>query len=266
MTQGPRSTASPDRHVLPGTQPPGAADEAAAARHVRKLFSDIAGRYDLLNHLLSLNVDRYWRRAVAREFRHLLARPSARALDLCCGTADLSMALAREGTAPIISCDFSHAMLTLAQQKLNDAPRRLSSLPMLAEADALQLPFEDCSFDLVVCAFGFRNLANYHAGLDEIWRLLRPGGEVGILEFSEPGGRWLAPLYSLYFHRILPAIGEWLTGVGGAYRYLAASVDRFPGSEEFTEWMRSARFEALRARKLTGGIAVLYVGRKPTAS
>ena len=154
-------------------------------------------------------------------------------------------------------------MLTRAQQKLKNVPRRLSSPPMLAEADALQLPFPDSSFDLVVCAFGFRNLANYHAGLQEIWRVLRPGGEVGILEFSEPGSRWLAPLYSLYFHRLLPAIGEWLTGVKGAYRYFATSVDRFPGREEFTEWMRSARFQALRARKLTGGIAVLYVGQKP---
>lgn len=254
------------RQALTGTQPPGSTDEATAARHVRQLFSDVAGRYDLLNHLLSLNVDRYWRRTVAREFRHLLAKPSAKVLDLCCGTADLSLALTRQGPAQVISCDFSHPMLTCAQQKLKHTRLRPPSLvPILSEADALEMPFRDGSFDLITCAFGFRNFANYHAGLEEIWRLLRPGGEVGILEFSEPGGRWLAPLYSFYFHRLLPKIGEWLTGVSGAYRYLASSVDRFPGSEEFTKWMRDARFSGLRVRKLTGGIAVLYVGQKPSS-
>ena len=252
------------REVLPGTQPPGTSDEASAALHVRKLFSDIAGGYDRLNHILSLNVDRYWRRAVAREFRHLLNKPSAQVLDLCCGTADLSIAMARQGTAPIFSCDFAHPMMALAQEKLRVAKLRpTSKAPVLAEADALRLPFADNSFDLVACAFGFRNLANYHAGLEEIRRVLRPGGEVGILEFSEPGGRWLAPFYSFYFHRVLPAIGEWLTGVGGAYKYLASSVDRFPPSDEFTQWMQAASFHAVRVRKLTGGIAVLYVGQKP---
>lgn len=257
MTHGPR-TASP------GTQPPGTNDEVAAARYIRRLFDDVAGRYDLLNHLLSLNVDRYWRRAVAGEFRNVLARPTARVLDLCCGTADLSLALARKGSATVISSDFSHAMLTLARQKLNNVTLPSSSrVPQLAEADALQMPFAEESFDLVTCAFGFRNLANYHSGLKEIWRLLRPGGQVGILEFSQPGGAWLAPFYSFYFHRVLPAIGEWLTGVNGAYRYLANSVDRFPASGEFMQWMQSAGFQAVRIRRLTGGIVVLYVAQKP---
>ena len=281
---------------LPGTRPPGTTDEAAAARFVRQLFSDVAGRYDLLNHLLSLNVDRYWRWAVAREFSHWLSMPSARVLDLCCGTADLSLAFVRrvrnpgqgiqairgqarpsnaaDGNALIISSDFSHPMLTRAQQKLEArspkqearraVPRR-RLLPLLAEADALQLPFRNGCFDLVASAFGFRNLVNYHGGLAEIRRVLRPGGEIGILEFSEPSGKWIGPIYSYYFHTVLPAIAEWLTGVRGAYRYLASSVDRFPGRNEFLEWMRLAGFEELRSRKLSGGIAILYVGRKPQA-
>lgn len=249
--------------ILSGTRPPGAADEAAAARHIRELFSKVAGRYDLLNHLLSMNVDRYWRWAVAREFRHMLGRPSARVLDLCCGTGDLSLALARQGTAPVFASDFSHPMLTLARKKIGGSKLAGHALaPVVAEADALQLPFADRTFDLVTCAFGFRNLANYRAGLDEIWRVLRPGGEAGILEFSAPGGA-IAPLYSFYFHRILPAIGEWVTGVGGAYKYLASSVDRFPGTEEFTGQMQAARFRAVRVRKLTGGIALLYIAQKP---
>ncbi len=254
----------PARHSVLGAKPPGAADEAAAARYVRQLFSDVAGRYDLLNHLLSMNVDRYWRWAVAREFRDVLRKPGARVLDLCCGTGDLSLALARQGSAPVFSSDFAHAMLARAQAKVTAAklPRQ-SRIPVLAEADAMQMPFAGASFDLITCAFGFRNLANYTGGLEEIRRLLRPGGQLGILEFSEPAGL-LAPLYSFYFHRILPAIGEWLTGVSGAYRYLASSVDRFPDTPEFVGMMHSAGFQELRVVKLTGGIALLYVGRKPS--
>lgn len=255
--QAPRSA---PQTVL-GAKPPGAADEAAASRYVRQLFSQVSGRYDLLNHLLSMNVDRYWRWAVAREFRNVLRNPAARVLDLCCGTADLSLALARQGPAPVVSTDFAHAMLTIAQEKVKSTklPQR-SPIPALAEADALQMPFADASFDLITCAFGFRNLANYPEGLNEIRRLLRPGGQIAILDFATPTG-WLAPLYSFYFHRILPAIGEWLTGVNGAYRYLASSVDRFPRSESFLEMMRAAGFSELRIRKLTGGIALLYTGK-----
>lgn len=248
-------------HIVSGARPPGAADQAAAARYVRQLFSDVSGRYDLLNHLLSMNVDRYWRWAVAREFRHVLQRPAARVLDLCSGTGDLSLALARQGEAPVFSSDFAHSMLTRARAKYNS--RKLpekSHVPVLAEADTLQMPFPDASFDLITCAFGFRNLADYPGGLSEILRLLHPGGEVGILEFAEPTGL-LAPAYSFYFHHILPAIGEWLTGVRGAYRYLASSVDRFPKGQGFVEMMRAAGFQNLRVRKLTGGIALLYIGK-----
>lgn len=250
--------------LLPGTKPPGAASQIDASRYVRKLFSDVAGRYDLLNHLLSMNVDRYWRWATAREFGGVLSQPTARVLDLCCGTGDLSLALAKRGVAPIYSCDFAHNMLKLGLEKVHSAKLpQTSKVPVLAEADALCLPFVNTAFDLVACAWGFRNLANYPDGLAEILRVLRPGGQVGILEFSEPSGI-LAPLYSFYFHHVLPQIGEWITGVGGAYRYLASSVDRFPSSKNFMGMMQDAGFQEVRVRKLTGGIAVLYIGQKPT--
>ncbi|HWP85533.1 MAG TPA: ubiquinone/menaquinone biosynthesis methyltransferase [Terriglobia bacterium] len=249
------SAPAPQR--VSGTRPEGISEEKAAARYVREMFSRIAGRYDFLNHLLSFQMDRHWRRVVARQFRHRLAPPEARVLDLCCGTADLALALAREGKARIVCSDFSHPMLTRAAEKL----RRRSLLPLIAEADALQLPFPDGAFDLVVCSFGFRNLANYRAGLAEIRRLLRSGGEVGILEFSEPRGL-LKPFYSFYFHRILPRVGEWVSGVKGPYNYLPGSVDRFPAPEELVEWMRQASFERPQARRLSGGIVTLYRGVK----
>jgi demethylmenaquinone methyltransferase/2-methoxy-6-polyprenyl-1,4-benzoquinol methylase len=243
---------------IPGTRPTGITEEKAAARYVRDLFSRIAGRYDLLNHLLSFQMDRYWRLGVARQFRHRMTDPRARVLDLCCGTADLALALAREGRARIVGCDFAHPMLTRARQKLS----RRSLPPLVVEADALQLPFKEGTFDLVVSSFGFRNLVNYRAGLAEIWRVLRPGGEVGILEISKPRG-WLGPFYSFYFHRILPRIGEWVSGVRGSYSYLPGSVARFPEKQDITVWMREASFSAVRAKELTGGIVTLYLGKKP---
>ena len=151
-------------------------------------------------------------------------------------------------------------MLTQAREKL----RRHSLPPFIAEADALHLPFQDGSFDLVACSFGFRNLANYRSGLQEIRRVLKPGGEIGILEFGAPRGRLIGPLYSFYFHRILPVVGEWISGVQGSYSYLPGSVDRFPDPDEFLAWMREAGFARVSRRELTWGIAVLYGGEKPS--
>ncbi len=241
----------------PGTRPAGITQEKEAARYVRDLFTRIAGRYDLLNHLLSFQMDRYWRWVLARQFRARLAEPSTRVMDLCCGTGDQSLALARRGPAFIVGCDFSHPMLTQARTKL----LQRSLAPRVGEADALQLPFADGAFDLVVCSFGFRNLANYREGLSEIYRVLRPGGEVGILDFSEPRGL-LKPFYSFYFHRILPRVGEWISGVPGSYSYLPGSVVRFPEPEEFLDRMKTAGFGQVRSRGLTGGIAMIYLGKK----
>ena len=261
MTHSARSTSSPSppsQGTRPPGAPPGTNDEAAASRYIRKLFTDVSGRYDLLNHVLSFQIDRYWRRATARRFRATLDRPDARVLDLCCGTADLTISLARGSRARIIASDFCHPMLEQAREKLSR-----QSLPLLvAEADALRLPFADATFDLVACSFGFRNLANYRAGLGEILRVLRPGGEVGILEFGTPRGFPIGPLYSFYFHRILPAAGEWISGVKGSYSYLASSVDRFPEPQELEAWMRESGYTDVSRREMTGGIAVLYCGKK----
>jgi demethylmenaquinone methyltransferase / 2-methoxy-6-polyprenyl-1,4-benzoquinol methylase len=200
----------------PGTRPEGAATEREASEHVRRMFSAIAPRYDLLNRLLSLSFDRHWRRRAALAFDHILRLPHARVLDLCCGTGDLTLALKRRAIhscspgAAIFGSDFAHPMLARAMQKTADS-RTTQKSPAFAisyfEADALRVPVADSSFDLVTAAFGFRNLANYAAGLVEFHRLLRPDGELGILEFVEPTGRVFGPLYRFYFRRILPWIG-----------------------------------------------------------
>jgi demethylmenaquinone methyltransferase/2-methoxy-6-polyprenyl-1,4-benzoquinol methylase len=220
------------------------------------MFTAIAPRYDLLNHVLSMNVDRLWWRRAARTFTHILARPEARVLDLCCGTADMALALRRRaaGPATIFGADFSHAMLVRAAGKTRDRVR-------LIEADALCLPVGDARFDLVVSAFGFRNLADYDAGLREIFRVLRPGGEVGILDFGEPKGV-LGKIYRVYFRRVLPAVGTIISGVRGPYAYLPASVERFPDPSEMLERMRAAGFRDVSWTPYTFGIAGLYRGTK----
>ncbi len=222
------------------------------------MFSSIAPRYDLLNHVLSLNVDRLWWRRTARNFAGILSRPDARVLDLCCGTGDMAFALlrqAKQSGAEILGADFSHAMLQRAREK-----SRGTSLRWI-EADALQLPFPDDHFDLLTSAFGFRNLADYDAGLREIARVLRPGGECGILDFGEPDGL-LGSLYRIYFKRVLPVIGTLISGVRGPYAYLPASVERFPAPAEVLERMRAAGFREASWTTYTFGIAGLYRGKK----
>jgi len=241
-----------------GAAPEGAGDEAAAATAVREMFSSIAGRYDLLNHVLSMNVDRLWWNRTARTFRHILKRPGARVLDLCCGTGDMTFALYRHGRGGAVEftgADFSHAMLIRAQAK--SGSRRIRWI----EADALQLPFGDGDFDLVTAAFGFRNLANYDRGLAEIYRVLAPGGEAGILDFGEPKGL-IGRVYRFYFHRILPAVGTVISGVSGPYKYLPASVQRFPAPEQLLKRMREAGFCDVSWTPYTFGIAGLYRARK----
>src|SRR5579884_792490 len=184
-----------------GATPEGTRDPQAAAMAVREMFTSIAPRYDLLNHVLSMNVDRLWWMRAAKTFGALLCRPEAAVLDLCCGTGDMTFALRRHGNrrARILGVDFSHAMLQRAAQKSSETSLRW------IESDALHLPFPDASFDLVTSAFGFRNLADYDAGLREIVRVLKPGGECGILDFGEPKGM-MGALYRLYFKQVLPRI------------------------------------------------------------
>jgi demethylmenaquinone methyltransferase / 2-methoxy-6-polyprenyl-1,4-benzoquinol methylase len=243
-----------------GATPSGAQDERSAARAVQQMFDEIAPRYDLLNHLLSMNVDRLWWRRAANTFRHILRRSDARVLDLCAGTGDMAVALRavalREGgNAGIYALDFSHPMLRHGLEKYS------AKAIQPVEADALSLPLADSSVDLVVSAFGFRNLANYEAGLREIFRVLRPEGEVGILDFSEPGGA-LGRLYGFYFRRVLPRIGRLLSGVRGAYEYLPASVQRFPAPPQMLSRMQAVGFQNVSWTPYTFGIAGLYRGRK----
>jgi len=251
------------RVAPPGTRPAevprGADEEKAAAQYVREMFSRLAGRYDLLNHLLSFQVDRYWRRVLSKQVRDHLRRPGSRALDLCCGTGDQALSLAAQAPkdAAIFCSDFAHPMLTRAGEKLRERGLR----PLISEADALQLPFADNSFDVLVCSFGFRNLVNYRAGLAEIHRVLRPGGVAGILEFSEPSGV-LKPFYSFYFHHVLPRVGGWISGSRKSYTYLPRSVDQFPAAPIFQQWMREAGYGDVRATMLTGGVAYIYRGTK----
>lgn len=246
---------------MSGTRPEGARDERQAAERVQKMFARIAPRYDFLNHLLSFSLDRVWRRRTARMFQHILKRPEARVLDLCCGTGDLAFALDRERSVrawPIIGADFVEPMLVRAQEKAAGATR---STPFLA-ADALNLPFFDAGFDLVTSAFGFRNLANYEAGLREIARVLKPGGEVGILEFSEPESGFMAAAFRFYFRRVLPRVGGAISGSSDAYSYLPASVAKFPSPKELADEMERCGFRDATFEAWNFGSVVLHSGKK----
>jgi demethylmenaquinone methyltransferase/2-methoxy-6-polyprenyl-1,4-benzoquinol methylase len=241
-----------------GSRPPGAAGEEEAARWVRGMFGAVAARYDLLNHLLSLNIDRSWRRSAVRRLRPELARPGVRVLDLCCGTGDLLFALEAECHAAVLGCDFSHPMLVLARRK---AARR--GVPAhFMEADALRLPLPDASLDLIATAFGFRNLANYRHGLAEMARVLRPGGVAAILEFSQPPHPLVSALYGFYSRRVLPVIGGAVSGSREAYAYLPESVRRFPGAEELADDMQRAGFQQVRFERMTSGIVALHLGTR----
>jgi demethylmenaquinone methyltransferase / 2-methoxy-6-polyprenyl-1,4-benzoquinol methylase len=237
-----------------GTTPQGARSEREAAQWVREMFGRVAPRYDLANHLLSFNIDRYWRAHAARRLRGVLARPEARVLDLCCGTGDLLRAFERRrpAGARVMGADFCHPMLLGAREKLRGAP--------LLEADGLHLPLADGSLDLIASAFGFRNLANYQAGLREMRRVLAAGGMAAILEFSQPPHPLLAALYGFYSRRVLPVIGGRLSGTREAYTYLPESVRKFPDPEELARWMRAAGFARVEFERLTGGIVTLHVG------
>ena len=254
-----------------GAKPIGARDEADAAQAVRQMFESIAPRYDLLNHVLSANIDRLWWRRAARRFREVLARPEAEILDICCGTGDLTLALLKlrpPGARPVLAGDFARAMLTRGAQKFGRQARQLPgkrknapyAIPI--EADALHLPLRDASLDLIVTAFGFRNLANYAAGLAEFHRTLKPGGQLGILEFSEPGGV-VGKAYAVYFRRVLPAIGRLICGKDGPYNYLPSSVGAFPPPEEMLAMLRQAGYMDYAWQPYTFGIAGLYTATRP---
>lgn len=247
------------QHV-PGTKTPGAADEREAAGWVRSMFGRVARRYDLLNHLLSFGMDYYWRRRTVRVVREILSRPGARVVDLCCGTGDLLLALEKQRGSQILGSDFCHPMLVIARQKIGE--RRFHS--DLFEADALLLPLHDQCLDLITVAFGFRNLVNYRAGLEEMIRVLRPGGMAAILEFSQPPNQLFSRLYDFYSTEILPAIGGVISGAKDAYDYLPESVRNFPSAEELADQMCRTGFRQVTFKRMTGGIVALHTGKVPS--
>ncbi|HXQ25528.1 MAG TPA: bifunctional demethylmenaquinone methyltransferase/2-methoxy-6-polyprenyl-1,4-benzoquinol methylase UbiE [Candidatus Acidoferrales bacterium] len=276
--------ASQKSSPLPGTRPPGTSGEREAAVRVREMFTRIAPRYDFLNHLLSFSLDRIWRRRTAKRFLHILRRPDARVLDLCCGTGDLGFALDRArsegrgfnpavtGTSasgvstpeagthrvPIIGSDFVEPMLTRAREKAQEGHRNA----VFAAADALHLPFANASFDLVTTAFGFRNLANYEDGLREFARVLKPGGELGILEFTEPSSGPLGALFRFYFRRVLPVIGGAISGNREAYAYLPNSVRKFPSPSDLAALMERTGFTDVRIASWNFGSVILHSARR----
>jgi demethylmenaquinone methyltransferase/2-methoxy-6-polyprenyl-1,4-benzoquinol methylase len=240
-----------------GSTPAGTANEREAARWVRGMFGRVAHRYDLLNHLLSFNLDRRWRARTAARLGEVLRRPGARVLDICCGTGDLVLALERVRGAGVMGSDFCHPMLTGAAAKF--ARRRSRST--LFEADALALPLAPGTLDCITVAFGFRNLANYRAGLAEMRRVLKPGGVAAILEFSRPPNPPIAALHGFYSRRLLPAIGGLVSGSRDAYAYLPESVRQFPGADELADEIRAAGFDEVSFERMTFGVVALHLGR-----
>jgi demethylmenaquinone methyltransferase/2-methoxy-6-polyprenyl-1,4-benzoquinol methylase len=220
------------------------------------MFGRIAKRYDLLNHLLSGNVDKRWRRIVSARVREKLSSKNAHVLDVACGTGDLSLALFDMTGARVVGTDFCRPMLELA------ASKTANRIPLI-EGDALNLPFRDGSFEVVTIAFGLRNLASVEGGLAELHRVLKPGGWVAVLEFSKPANAILRPLFGLYFTRALPLMGGLISGSRSAYSYLPASVQKFPDQTQLSLLMEQAGFEQVQFENLTRGIAALHMGRRP---
>lgn len=241
-----------------GTSPRGAATEQDAARWVRGMFGRIAGRYDLLNHLLSFNLDKRWRARAVDRVADILRRPDTCVLDLCCGTGDVLLALEDRGGRAVLGSDFCHPMLVEANRKV--AARRFRT--PLFEADALALPLADNSLDLITVAFGFRNLANYERGMREMLRVLKPGGVAAVLEFSRPTNRVFGALYGFFSTKVLPRVGGWISGDASAYTYLPESIGKFPGAPELAAQMRAAGFSRVEFERMTGGAVALHLATK----
>ncbi len=235
------------------------------ARRVREMFATIAARYDLLNHLLSVNIDKRWRRRVAKTLYATLPpgplsnKSKARILDVACGTGDLSLTLFESGDARVVGVDFCRPMLRIATSK---ASRHGFELPFI-EGDALSLPFRDRSFEAATIAFGLRNLAGVETGFKELFRVLKPGGRVIVLEFSKPTTPVLRSLFRIYFTKVLPLFGGLISGSMSAYQYLPDSVSRFPNQTELASIMRQVGFAEVTYRNLSGGIAALHLGMRP---
>ena len=224
----------------------------------KAMFDDIAPHYDFLNHFLSLNIDKIWRKKVVKEI--VSSNPDT-ILDIATGTADLAILMAKKSDkATVTGIDAAENMLNIGQEKV--AKANLTERISLMQGDALNLPFANNSFDTVTCAFGIRNFADRQKGLDEMQRVLRNGGQVAILEFSMPQKAPFKQLYRLYFKHILPAIGKLFSKNKSAYRYLPESVEHFPSPDGFIKMMLDSGFEKTSKRSFSLGIAYLYIGYK----
>ncbi len=234
-----------------------AAGGAGKSDYVRQIFSDIAPRYDLLNHVLSLNIDRIWRRK-AIGMLDVRRHPTGRYLDLCAGTLDVSAALAATAgfRGSIAAADFAEPMLRAGRHKI--AGKRIAPVT----ADALSLPFAACSMDGAIVAFGIRNVSDLDSALRVVHRILVPGGRFVILEFSTPRSRVVNAGYQLYFNRVLPAVGGFISGHRTAYRYLPRSVANFPVQEDLSGRMTAAGFHDVHWKSLTLGIAAIHLGTR----
>jgi demethylmenaquinone methyltransferase/2-methoxy-6-polyprenyl-1,4-benzoquinol methylase len=215
------------------------------AEGVRSMFDRIAPVYDVMNRVMTVGLDRRWRRATARA----IVRPGDRVLDACCGTGDLAVAASRAG-GRVTGLDFSEQMLERARRKAADIA--------WLRGDALAMPFEDGSFDAVTIGFGLRNLEDERRGLEELRRVLVPGGRLGVLEITRPRGL-MAPFYRVWFDGLVPLAGKVLPG-GAAYAYLPASVRRFPSPESLARLIEEAGFDDVRFRLFAGGIVALHTG------
>ena len=229
--------------------------------HIERMFNSIAPRYDVLNRMLSGGVDQQWRRVVMKE---VLDSQPQRLLDVATGTADLALMAARKGVPQVIGVDIADQMLEVGRRKVSkaDLDRRVE----LLNGDAEKLPFSDRQFDVATVAFGVRNFEDLAAGLRQIHRVLRPGGKLIVLEFSRPRVFPVKQLYAFYNRFILPAVGRLVSGDSGAYTYLPESIAVFPEGDEFLNWMEEAGFTQRKARRLTFGIASVYVGHRAAAS
>jgi len=243
------------------TMPPVEKPVDKSEARIRQMFGKIAPRYDLLNHLLSLNIDRYWRMRTVQ-----LVKPNGTSpiLDLCTGTGDLAIAYLRAsgGKTPVLGADFCYEMLAIARQKV--AKLESAERPVFIEADTMQLPLASDTYQIVSVAFGLRNVADTDAGLREMVRVCQPGGRVAVLEFSTPPWQPLRGIYQAYFKYVLPKIGQWLSrSPDDAYSYLPESVGQFPCGEALAKRMRAAGLDEVWFRRFTFGVATLYVGTKP---
>lgn len=229
-------------------------------RAVRVMFAEIAPSYDWLNHTLSMNIDKRWRRFVVNKLADVISAPDAIALDICCGTGDLTLELSRR--TRVVGCDFCHPMLLIGRDKITSRKDGNVKSAFLTEGDALHLPFARGQFNAVTIAFGLRNLVNVEDGLKEILRVLKPGGRAAVLELSHPAFPPLRWAFGFYFDHILPRIGAVVSGSSFAYKYLPASVHAFPTQPRLAEMMRSAGFVSVGYHNLSGGIAAVHIGER----